>query len=69
MIKRIWALLTRGRLVWLRYRDGEVTLSIARADPWGNLTAELWWPYSIRTVRLLDGGRVDGGYVKEWKDA
>jgi len=69
MIAALWAKLTGGKLVWLRDYDGQVTLSIARRDPWGEMRAERWWPWRIRSVRLLEGGRVDGGYVKEWIDA
>jgi hypothetical protein len=69
MVKWLWAKLTGGKLVWLRDMDGEVTLSIARRDPWGDLSAKRYWPSHIRTVRLLPDGKVDGRYVKEWKDA
>lgn len=69
MIKELWAKLTGGKLVWLRDLDGEVTLAIARRDPWGDMRAERWWPFRIRCVRLLPGGKVDGGYVTDWIDA
>lgn len=69
MIIRLWALLTGRPLVWLRDLDGTVTLSIARTDPWGDMVAERWWPYKIRTVRLLPDGTVDGYYVHLWKFA
>lgn len=69
MIKRIWCWITGGELVWLRDFDGEVTLSIAYTNPWGEKCAKRWWPTSIRTVRRLDGGKVDGGFVEGWKPA
>jgi hypothetical protein len=69
MIKASWAKLTGGKLVWLRDHDGTVTLAIARRDPWGYMSAKRWWPWNIRTVRLLPGGNVSGGYVKEWIEA
>lgn len=68
MIKRIWAFLTGGRLVWLKDVDGEVTLAIAYTDAWGELIAERHFPWSILKVRLLPDGTVDGCYVKAWKD-
>ncbi len=58
MVKWLWAKLTGGKLVWLRDVDGEVTLSIARRDPWGDLSAKRYWPFHIRTVRLLPDGKV-----------
>lgn len=68
MIIRLWAFLTRRRLVWLRDHDGDVTLSIATIDPWGDMVAERHWPYKIRSVRLLPDGKVAPDcYVKEWK--
>ena len=70
-IKRLWAWLTGGRLVWLIDHDGEETLAIARENFWGELTAERWWPCGIREVVLLDGGKtLEGpdGYVDAWKD-
>jgi len=66
---RIWAFLTNGRLIYLRDFDGETALSIAYVNQWGELCAKRFWPFSIRTVRLLPDGIVDGGYVKNWKDA
>lgn len=61
MFKRLWCFLSGGRLVWLCDRDNEVTLAIARRDPFGRLTAERWWPFRVRTVVLLEDGVVDGG--------
>lgn len=70
MIIRLWAFLTGRPLVWLRDHDGEVTLSIATTDPWGDTVAQRHWPYKIRLVRLLPGGKVSPDcYVKEWKCA
>ena len=69
MIKRIWAFLTGGKLVWLKDFDGEITLAIARKDPWGDMRAERHWPFSVRSVRLLPDGTVDGSYVRFWIDA
>lgn len=67
MIKRIWAWITGGELVWLRDHDKTVTLSIAYTDPWGDKIAKRYWPNSIRTVVLRPDGTVDGTYVVEWK--
>jgi hypothetical protein len=65
---KIWAFLTRQRLVWLRDFDGEVTLAIAKETPFGGLMAERWWPFKILTVQLEDGGNVRPPcYVEEWK--
>lgn len=67
MIKRIWSILTGGRLVWLKDIDGEVTLAIARQSPFGGMFAERRWPFKIRTVELLDGGLIGGdSYVEQW---
>ena len=68
MIKRLWSFITGGKLVWLRDFDGELSLSIARIDPWGKMTAKRYWPYNIKTVELLPDGTVDGAYVRFWKD-
>ena len=69
MLMRLWSFLTRGELVWLRDNDGELTLSIARTNPWGERVAKRYWPFRIRDVILRDDGTVDGGYVKFWKPA
>ena len=69
LLVRIWARVTGGRLVWLRDMDGAVSLSIAKTDPWGGLIADRYWPFKIKIVRLLPGGKVEGSYVREWKDA
>jgi len=54
----------------LRDHDGEITLSIARENPFGGLMAERMWPYSVHKVTLLDGGKTANSlYVVEWKDA
>ena len=69
LIMQLWAMLSGGRLVWLRDHDGEVTLSISHTDPFGNTTAKRWWPYRIRVVKLMPDGAVCGGYVEEWRPA
>lgn len=69
MIKALWAKVTGGKLVWLRDHDGTITLAIARRDPWGDMRAERWWPFPIRSVRLMEGGKVAGAYVQDWIDA
>lgn len=70
ILMRIWAFITRGRLVWLRDMDGECTLSIARATPFGDVMAKRHWPFNIMNVRLNPDRTVaDGLYVVEWKDA
>ena len=68
-LKRLWAWVTFGELVWLRDMDNTLTLAIARVDPWGNKYAERWWPFNIRKVTLLPDGTVDGSYVEYWKSA
>jgi hypothetical protein len=67
MLKRIWAVLTRRRLVWLRDMDGDVTLTFAERDAFGYLTAQRCWPFRIRCVTLNPDGTVVGSYVKLWK--
>ncbi len=65
----IWAFVTRQHCVWLRdhkHVGGQVVLSIAKTSPFGGCVAERCQPYSIRKVRLLDGGKVDGSYVEDW---
>ncbi len=72
MIKWLWAKLTGGKLVWLQDSDGTETLTIARRSSFGGMIAKRWWPFSIRIVRLLPGGEVEGGfgcYVMRWADA
>ena len=46
----IWTKIFGGELVWLKDHDNEISLSIAKLDPWGDLTAERCWPFNIRTV-------------------
>lgn len=68
IIKRIWAFLTVGKLVWLKDHDDQVTLSISRIDPFGRRYAKRWWPTDFKNVTLLDGGKIkEDCYVKEWK--
>jgi hypothetical protein len=70
MLTRLWALLTGGTLVWLKDYDGEVTLAIARRDPWGELTANRLWPWGTRIVRLNDDGTAGSDstcYVRKWR--
>ena len=69
MVKRIWALLTGGNPVYLMDYDGEVTLTIARRNKFGTVTAKRWWPSKIRLVTLLPDGTVDDVYVRKWKAA
>jgi len=68
MIKRIWAYLTNGELVWLQDHDGEVTLTIARRTVFNTLIAKRYWPFDIKIVILSpDGNVLNGGYVRKWK--
>ena len=67
MIKRIYAFLTRRKLVWLQDCDGEETLTIARKGRFGDTIAERFWPFGIRTVKLLDNGVANGLFVEKWK--
>lgn len=68
---RIAAFVTRRPLVWLRDHDGEITLTLAKRSPWGDLTAERWWPFTgLHTVTLADDGSCpNGSYVRQWKYA
>jgi hypothetical protein len=66
VIMKIWACLTGGKLVWLQDNDGEVTLAIARTNPFGGMMAERYWPFHIRTVQLNDDGTANG-YINQWK--
>ncbi len=64
---RFVAWVNNGRGVWLRDRDGEIGCSIAYESPFGDWVAKRWWPYSVRVVRLKDGGGIEPDcYVKEW---
>ena len=67
IIKRVYAFLTRRKLVWLQDFDDEETLSIARKGRFGDVIADRTWPFGIKIVKLLDNGVVDGVYVKNWK--
>lgn len=70
LLMYIWAELSGGELIWLKDHDNEVTLSIARQDPWGIMTAKRYWPLNMRTVVLLPDGTIDNGsYVRFWKSA
>lgn len=63
----LWAKLTGSKLVWLKDLDGEVALSIAYQDTFGDVYAKRWWPFNIRTVQLLDNGKIENGYyVERW---
>lgn len=69
MLVKIWAWLTGGELVWLKDHDGEVSLSIAQTDPWGEKIAYRYWLSKVRLVVLLADGKVakGAGYVELWK--
>lgn len=69
MIKRIWARLTGGRLVWVKEKSGRVRITIAYRDTWGELTADLSWPLDLCWVRLLDDGTVSASGAEKWKYA
>lgn len=67
IIMILWAKLTGSKLVWLKDLDGEVALSIAYQDTFGDVYAKRWWPFNIRTVQLLDNGKIENGYyVERW---
>lgn len=69
IIKRIWAKLTNGKLVWLEDFDGDVTLTIARKHPFEGLLAQRM-PFGIRPLQLLEDGSIRPNcYVKRWKYA
>lgn len=71
LIKWVVAKLFGGKLIYLKDCDGDVTLSIAYRDPWGDMVAKRMWPTSIRVCTLYPDGTVDRGqsYVKFWKYA
>ncbi len=67
MFKKLWAFLTKQKLVVLRDQDGELTTTFAFNTPFG-LHAKRFWPYGIITVKLLDGGTTENNsIVKEWR--
>lgn len=69
MFFRIWAILTRQKLVYLKDHDWTITLTVAKKTPFGYV-AKRQWPTNIRNVLLLNGGDVKNGvYVSEWRDA
>lgn len=66
---KLWAFLTGQKIVYLKDSDGDVTKTLAKNTPYGYV-AKRYWPFNIRNVILLDGGKVEGGsYVKEWKES
>ncbi len=68
LLRRIWAFATGQDLVALRDADGEVTVSFAYVNAWGEREAKRHWPFKIHQVRLDTGGTVSrSAYVKEWK--
>lgn len=67
MLIRLWALLTFQRLVWLQHKNGNITLAIAKNNPFGGMIAEIYWPYNIRKVQLLPDGKCGVGYISKWK--
>lgn len=69
IIKRIWAKLTKGKLVWLEDFDGEITLRIARKHPFGGLRTNRM-SFGITPLQLLEDGSIEPKcYVKRWKYA
>jgi hypothetical protein len=67
MTMRIWAKLTGGMPVILRDMDGDTYKSIARRDPWGDISAPTYWFTNVGRNVLLDDGTVrQPNYVKEW---
>jgi hypothetical protein len=69
LIKRIWAFITRGDCVWLDDFDGDITLTIARKTRSGELMAERYWPYNIRSVVLNPDGTTSCNYIERWERA
>ncbi len=68
ILLRLDSLITKDRLVYLQDMDGEVALSIARVNGFGELTAQRY-PYSNIRVAVLgeDGVVLNSSYVKKWK--
>jgi hypothetical protein len=68
MLIRLWAFLTRRRLVWCyAYPNiGKRFLCIADVYVDGGMDAELYWPFSIRRVRLYPDGSSED-YIQRWR--
>ena len=65
-LKRLWARLTGGQVVWLRDHDHEVCTRIARNTPFGLMA----WRHGlgVQQVFLLPDGKTRGCcYVVAWK--
>lgn len=68
IIKWIVAKVCGGQLVWLSDYNGEEKLTIAYQSQFGALRAEVYWPFNVRTVRLMRNGTVHGcSYIDRWK--
>ena len=69
-VKRMWAWLTNGELVWLKDHDGEVTLAISYKTPFGDRIASRYWPVNSVLVLLKEDGTTAGThYVERWMPA
>ena len=66
MLKRLWARLTGGRVVWLLDHDVEQTRSIARPQGFGRLAATRM-QFNPKAVLLEDGTVASPSYVKRWE--
>lgn len=64
-MKKLIALITGGKLVWLEDFDGEVTKSIAYKTGFGKLKAKRM-PGSL-SILLPDGSVQKPNYVKRWE--
>ena len=65
---KLWAFLTRQKVVYLKDFDGTVTKTVAKKTPFGYV-AKRWWPFNIHNVLLLDDWTVENGsYVVSWED-
>lgn len=63
----IWAFLTRQKVVYLKDIDGEVSKTVAKSTPFGDVIAKRYWPMKIMIVTLKPGGTIlPSCYVKQW---
>ena len=68
LVRKMLAKLGLLKLVWLKDKDGELTLAIKRDHPFGGFMAYRFWIIG-KTVRLEDDGSCSGlCYVRRWRD-
>lgn len=67
IILRVLEFITKRKAVYLLDMDGEISMSLSYRSPFGNLTAERFWPYKVHMVVLNEDGSVSGSCVIRWK--